>query len=108
MAFCAQCGYQMRDGAAFCPRCGWRVPSNADAAFPGRPAAPAQAQPQAQAQTQAPLPTQPPAAQVAAVVNPALQALREAIVVMGGPGIAEVGEVAVKGETIISSWQGRF
>ena len=122
MAFCRQCGYQLREGAAFCPQCGTKTPTNANASFAGRPGVvPAAQQPATQQPaTQQPATQQPatpasakqPAAQVAAqavmqVVNPALQALREAIVVMGGPGIAEVGEVAAKGETIISAWQGR-
>ena len=117
MAFCRQCGYQLREGAAFCPQCGTKTPTHANASFAGRPGVvPAAQQPATQhpatQQPATPASAKQPAAQAAAqaavqVVNPALQALREAIVVMGGPGIAEVGEVAAKGETIISAWQGR-
>lgn len=85
--FCAQCGTQLAAGASFCPQCGWRAPVNASAQFSARAGV-----------TQA---------AAAPVVNKAVQALREAVVVFGGPGIAEVGEVAAKGETIISAWQGR-
>ena len=95
MAFCGQCGTRLSEGAAFCPKCGTKVAMNVNAA-----GVPAQAAPAA---------AQSAASQVAAAaVGPAIQALREAIVIMGGPGIAEVGEVAAKGETIISAWQGRL
>ena len=92
MAFCPQCGERLNEGALFCPRCGTRVPANAQAQSFAARRIPQQPQQQVQQQ-------------VEQVVNPALQALREAIVVFGGPGVAEVGRVASKGETIISAWQ---